>query len=113
MAWTEWRKIAQGREWSSDEFDHDGPACYELGIRTPKGRNVTPVYVGETANEQRRIRLYASGNSHLEGEIGRALRVGCTLLYRGQAKPSKREAKRMQDRLLDRYDYPWNTQSNV
>jgi len=108
MAWTNWRKIAVGNEWFDEEFDHDGPACYELGIGRPRGRKVERVYVGETDNEQRRVKLYAQGHGHIEKEIRRELRSGYVLYYRGQAKSSKGAAKKMQDRLLEKCDYPWN-----
>lgn len=109
MAWTSWRLVAQGKSWFDESFDHDGPACYELAIAGPRGGEHTIVYVGETSSESRRIRQYASGNSHIEAEIAWHLREGWCLYYRGWLHPAKAKAKAMQDQLLLGYKYPWNT----
>ena len=108
VRFTGWRKVADRYEWYDDEFDYDGPACYELGTGHSRNR-VTPRYVGETKNERRRITLYARGGSHISHFIDSALRKGYNLYYRGVALPSKRKAKEMQDSLLTDYYYEWNT----
>jgi hypothetical protein len=113
VRWTKWRKLAQGRIWSSVEFDHDGPACYELGIGGPRGGSISPVYVGETKNEKSRMALYASGNGHVERHVRAALRAGKALYYRGVALRTKKQAKQMQDRMLDRFVYDWNIHRNL
>ena len=112
MGWTNWRKIADRDEWFSDELDHDGPACYELAIGGPRGGDIRPVYVGETGNERKRVVAYASHGSHLSKIIARHLKDGWCLYYRAQAKPTKKAAKVMQDRLLAEFDYDWNIQLN-
>ena len=111
--WTEWRKIAEGSAWCNDEFDYDGPSCYELGIGGPNYGNIQPVYVGETGNEKVRLSVYARGGSHLSNFINEELRQGHSLYYHAQAMPSKEAAKRMQDNLLDKFKYPWNKQLNT
>ena len=108
--WTEWRKIAEGSKWFPDVIDHVGPACYELGIGGPRARSAEPMYVGETDNERRRISGYARSGWHLKKEIGMTLRAGWSLYYRAQALPSREAARRMQNRLLVKYDYPLNIQ---
>lgn len=113
MAWTSWRKVADRNEWYSDQFDWDGPACYELGLAGPRGGDLQPVYVGETKNEQARIAAYASHGSHLSPLIDYHLRQGWALWYRAQSKPSKAAAVRMQDSLLARFKYDWNRQLNT
>ena len=113
MRWTAWRKLAQGRNWYSEEFDHDGPACYELGIGGPRGGAITPVYVGETKNEKSRMALYARGDGHVESHIRAALRAGKALYYRGVAMRTKKQAKNMQDRMLAKFTYDWNTHRNL
>jgi hypothetical protein len=113
MRWTKWRKIAQGNEWFDEEFDYDGPACYELGIGGPRGGGILPVYVGETGNEESRIAQYARGDGHVEKHIRAALRAGKVLYYRGVAMGTKKQAKQMQDRMLGRFQYDWNTHLNL
>lgn len=108
MSWTDWRKIANRREWFDNELDWDGPACYELAIAGPRGGNLKPVYVGETVNERKRVAAYARSGSNLSKIINSHLRDGWTLWYRAQVKTSKTAAKALQDRLLGRFDYDWN-----
>jgi hypothetical protein len=105
--WTAWRKLADKKFWYANEFDHEGPACYELGVGEPRNGNILPVYVGETANEKKRLIDYARHGSHppLTDFIDKHLKEGYTLYYRAQAMPSKSAAKRMQDNLLNRYQY--------
>ena len=112
VGWTRWRKLADRRYWYDDEFDYEGPACYELGIGGPRYGNMKQVYVGETANEKRRLSAYAQHGSHLSEIIAIHLRKGWTLYYRAIAMPTKSAAKRMQNDLLGKYDYDWNLQLN-
>lgn len=110
--WTSWRKIADSGGWYDEQFDYEGPACYELGVG-PTSTRVSPKYVGETSNERARMSQYASGSSHLEKEIAHYLGRRYNLYYRGIACSSKKEAKEMQDNLLDRYVYDWNVAGNI
>lgn len=108
MRWTSWRLLADKRYWYDDQFDWDGPACYELGTGGPRGGRIQPHYVGETTNEQRRIEAYARHGSHLADVIDDHLRRGWCLHYRAVSCDSKLRAKGLQDRLLSRYEYDWN-----
>src|SRR5678816_2573492 len=108
MRWTDWRMLARGSEWFDGDFDHDGPACYELGTCGPRGGDPQPHYVGETSNERRRMFAYAQHGSHLSSIISTHLRDGWTLCYRAVALDTKGSAKQMQDRLLRRHKYDWN-----
>lgn len=110
--WTEWRKLADSRHWYPEELTWDGPACYELGIGGPRKGAMRTVYVGETDNERRRLSCYARSGSHLAELIDAHLDEGWCLYYRAQARPSKREALAMQNRLLARFWYEWNKQLN-
>lgn len=112
MSWTKWRLLADKRKWYSDEFDHSGPACYELGTGGPRGGRIQPHYVGETGNEDKRISQYASHGSHLSKIISWHLNKGWCLYYRAWALPSKHAAIKMQNRLLAKYKYDWNQQLN-
>jgi len=112
MGWTSWRPIAKGREWYSEDLDHEGPACYELGITGSRGGDRKTVYVGETANERKRIASYAAHGSHLSKIIDWHLKEGWTLVYRAQAMPTKAAAVTMQNNLLGRFRYDWNIQLN-
>ncbi len=110
--WTNWRKLADKKFWYNDQFDYDGPSCYELGIGGPRFGNIKPVYVGKTANEKKRLSDYARHGSHLSPIIDKHLRMGYTLYYRAQAMLSEKDAKRMEDNLLQRFQYKWNIQLN-
>jgi len=110
--WTGWRKLADKKLWYNNKFDHDCPACYELGVGAPRYGNIQPVYVGETVNEKTRLSSYAHHGSYRSSIIDKHLLKGYTLYYRAQAMPSKSAAKRMQDNLLQRFQYAWNKQLN-
>lgn len=110
--WTAWRLIANRREWFDEELDHDGPACYELGIGGPRRGDIQAVYVGETSNERRRVCTYARSGCHLARIIDRHLRDGWCLYYRAQMKHTKAAAIQMQNALLRRFEYHWNLQLN-
>jgi hypothetical protein len=94
------------------DYDYDGPACYELGLAGSRGGGMIWVYVGETDNEERRIKCYAKHGSHISHLIDEALAEGRHLYYKSHAFTTKELAKRMQDSLLSSYDYPWNKISN-
>lgn len=108
MKWTHWRPLADRRFWYDDNFDHDGPACYELATGGPRGGGIEIRYVGETVSETRRLEAYARSGSHLSRIIDSHLRRGWTLHYRAVACASKQRAKALQDDLLRRFEYDWN-----
>lgn len=111
--WSNWIKLAGKGYWIDYKNVYNGPACYELGIGGPDYDNIIPVYVGETKNEKKRISKYVKGESHLSEIINDHLEMDFTLYYRAQAKSSKAEAKKMQDSLLNKFDYDWNIQLNT
>lgn len=76
MGWTGPRLIAVKGKWFDEFFDHNGPACYELGTGGPRGGNVQWHYVGETGNERKRIECYARNGSHLSKIINKHLNAG-------------------------------------
>ena len=110
--WTKWRKIADEDHWYNDNFDYEGPACYELGLGGPRGGNIRPVYVGETTNEQKRMISYAQHGSHITEIVSESLENGWFLYYRAQALSSKKAAQKMQNSLLNRFEYEWNKNLN-
>ena len=112
MSWTNWRKLAEKGVWYDDDFDYDGPACYELGTGGPRGGQIEIHYVGDTRSERQRMVAYARHGSHLSTIIDSHLRRGWTLYYRAIACSSKREAKRLQDNFLRDFHYDWNRQLN-
>ena len=101
-----------GHDWYDDEFDYDGPACYELGTGGPRGGQIEPHYVGETVSEKRRMSSYARDGSHLSDIIDDHLKGGWTLYYRAVACSSKHSARKLQDNLLRKFEYDWNIQLN-
>jgi hypothetical protein len=58
------------------------------------------------------MKQYASDGSHLAKLIDWHLKQGWVLYYRAWAVPSKRAAVMMQNRLLLRHRFDWNTQLN-
>ena len=112
MGWTYWRKISDKNYWYTEDFDNEGPACYELGVGHSSTR-VSIKYVGETGNEKQRISQYARHGSHLSKEIDDYLKRGFNLYYRAVGMSSKRAAVQMQDRMLYKYKYDWNIHHNI
>ena len=112
MPWTRWRKLAEGKRWFDDSFDYDGPACYELATSGPRGGDMEIHYVGETKNERLRMESYGRNGSHLSKIIRARLRRGWTLYYRAWRYSRKAEAKKMQDRRLQQFEYDWNVHGN-
>lgn len=112
MRWTNWRKIADQEYWYDETLDWDGPACYELGLRGPRGGRHRTVYVGETLNEKRRIIAYAKNGSHISHFIDKALKDGFHLYYHAILFRTKDEAITLQNRLLYKHYYEWNTKRN-
>lgn len=114
--WTRWRLLTTRhlQRWNDSTFDHHGPACYELGVGT-RVTAVEIVYIGETSDEARRMKEYASGRAHLWMKISAHLWGSTKLYYRSQAKATKAEAKAMQDRLLARWggEYRLNTRRSA
>ncbi|MCK4330608.1 hypothetical protein KAX02_12295 [candidate division WOR-3 bacterium] len=80
--WTNWRKLGDKNYWYDDEFDYDGPSCYELGLGGPRHGNIQPVYVGETGSEKGRLYAHARHGSHLFDIIEYHFKLGFTLYYR-------------------------------
>lgn len=112
MSWTEWRLLADRENWYGDGFDYEGPCCYELGTGGPRGGNIEPHYVGETANEKERMCRYARDGSHLSRIIDWHLKQGWCLYYRAWSRRSKEAAIQMQNNLLGRCKYDWNEKLN-
>ena len=107
--WTQPRLIAQGRQFLDEGLNYDGPCCYELGTGGPRGGRIQWHYVGETLNERQRITGYARHGSHLSPIIDWHLRQGWSLYYRARACASKEQARQMQDNLLRKFSYDWNS----
>ena len=79
------------------------------------------VYVESTCRAKQgalrgRILEYCTNGSHKEGLINDALRKGYELRVRVQivegSKPSREDAEAMENALLNKYDYAWNTRIN-
>lgn len=113
MSWTGWRKLAEDGVWFDDKFDYDGPTCYELALRGPRGGQHTVVYCGHTINEKRRMQTYGRDGSHLAKIIRSHLKDGWHLYYRGWAFRTKPNAEDMERRMLANFDYDWNIALNV
>lgn len=108
--WTGWRRIMDEDGVYFNKFDHDGPACYELGIGSPLGGRPKPVYAGKTNNEKGRMKSHLRNDSHLSWLIKSFVKKhGKILYYRAQAKPSVGDAENMEESLLKTYKYEWNS----
>ena len=112
MGWTRPRLLAYKNEWCDVSLDHEGAACYEIGTGGPRGGNIEWHYVGETANEKKRMSQYGRDGSHLSKMINYHLRQGWHIYYHACACLSKEAAKRMQDNLLAKWEYDWNDVGN-
>lgn len=113
MGWTNPRLLADRNQWFDIALDHEGPACYEIGTDGPRGGDIKWHYVGETQNEKWRMTKYGRDGSHLSKVIRSHIRNGMCIYYRAWAHPSKVAAKHMQDNLLRRWEYDWNSILNV
>ncbi len=112
---TEWRKLLSNKRRYERKSDWEGFSCYELGLKTLKGKtkDIVAVYVGHTINENDRIWRYSYyKGSHLEKHISNSLRKGLIIYYRGRVKNTKHQAKKMEKKLLKERYYAWNTQIN-
>lgn len=91
---------------------------YEFAVKREDGE-ISVVYVGCTCirndsspSLQDRIVDYTKHGNHKKNEINEALRRGYTLLVRFKPAQDRREAKRMENELLDKYNYAWNVRNN-
>ena len=102
-------------------FPKEAKRCgiYEWQARgTPSNKPRRVVYVGSTCRAKPgslrdRIIEYCTSGSHKDKEINGALRKGYELWVRVKASHGKDEAQRMENELLDKYDYAWNERRNV
>ena len=92
----------------------NGRRCgiYEWKIVHPVLKNEV-VYVGSTCrincySLRARIKEYCSNGSHKRDEINEVLRRGYELHFRTKPAPDKDAARRMEEKRLEEYDYPWN-----
>lgn len=112
--WSGWIRIADLNNFSVDEIEDCGPACYELGLKA-RGSwfdSVEPMYIGETCNLRSRAKAYGCDGSHLNEIIHTHLKRGYDLYIRFQLFRTKEYAKAFQDEQLDEYDYDWNIVRN-
>lgn len=97
----------------------DPCGIYEFGAIQPDKRKIRVVYVGSTCvrndrcpSLKNRIVDYTKHGNHKKDEINEAMRRGYTLLVRFKPAQDKSEAKRMENELLDKYNYAWNVRNN-
>jgi hypothetical protein len=113
--WTSWKKLAVKGEWYSWDEHIGQAACYEFGLGGQR-RCSSPdiVYVGETGNLAQRLGVHAShAHDNLRKVIDSHLRRGFGLYFRAYYVSSRPVARRMQNNLLDEYEYDWNIQRNT
>ncbi|KAH7677051.1 hypothetical protein IHE45_07G056400 [Dioscorea alata] len=115
---------------------------YELAIskipteghksREPPLDTIVVVYLGHSDNVRARLQSYGRAGSHLErgnlsvcvnnykdlclvkgpGLFKEAFSKGYSILFRWAPMTDKEEAKKIESKLLDTFDYPWNTRAN-
>ena len=72
--WTDWMKLAEGGDhWGDELGEYNECSCYELGLKSPSGRDIISVYVGHTKNEANRMWDYAYRGAHLSKLIDKLL----------------------------------------
>lgn len=108
----------------ADELARANPKRVSCGIyewRATKSTRVSPssrvVYVGRTCPNrwdswENRIVDYTTHGNHKSELINAALQRGYELSVRFKAANDAQEAKNMEDALLSRYNYAWNTRNN-
>ncbi|XP_039128733.1 protein EFFECTOR OF TRANSCRIPTION 2-like [Dioscorea cayenensis subsp. rotundata] len=115
---------------------------YELAIskipiegrksREPPPDAIVVVYLGHSDNVRARLQEYGRSGSHLErgnpsvcannfkdlclvkgpGLFKEAFSKGYSILFRWAPMTDKKEAKKIESKLLDTFDYAWNTRAN-
>lgn len=90
----EWRAIRQGEP---NRVVYVGSTCIRCG-------NYEPL--------QSRILGYCSHGDHKEDLINDALRKGYTLEVRYKQAGNEPQARKLENELLDMYDYAWNERRN-
>ena len=103
LGWTHWKPIKDRNE------DYWGPACYELGLQSPKGELVDSLLVGATENEAKCINdLISTLNLSMSVFHDEESNKPKIFVYHTWRFPNKHEAiDRLEKCLADRYDeYP-------
>ena len=92
----------------------DSPGVYEFALvhpRSPKKR--FKVYAGYSRNlRTRHYRHYRQHGSHLIGQLEASLKAGYLVMRRVKYCKTAEEAKALESRLLQKFDYPWNRMEN-
>ncbi|XP_041005167.1 protein EFFECTOR OF TRANSCRIPTION 2-like isoform X1 [Juglans microcarpa x Juglans regia] len=113
-----------------------GIAVSRTGLGREVGRlnrdRIVVVYLGQADNVRRRLQRYGSrgahlGDSYLNGQPNDSRSVSlqkgpglfeeifsrrCSIVFRWAPMENKREAEKTEDKLLNRFDYAWNTSNN-
>lgn len=96
------------------------PFAHSCGIyewRAIRNDKVVVVYIGSTCTTKygrlsTRIKKYCSDGSHKKSYINDALEKEYALEVRLKPAQDKLEAERLENELLDKYDYAWNERRN-
>ena len=115
LRWSEWQPLADRNEHFLQNDMYQGPAVYQLGVRT--GGSVAIMYVGHAGNLRTRMRAYAGWHSHLKIFLTKQFYArGNVLSFRYSERISLQTAKDLELALLhervngDRINYAWNKQ---
>ena len=93
-------------EWRATRHGGSEPTVVYLGSTCPRGR-------GPWQRMGSRIVKYTTDGNHKTELINDALRNGYELWVRFQpAKGNETKTRRMENDLLDKYDYAWNIRRN-
>ena len=105
-----------------EENDNVARLCgiYEWRATRSYGSDPTVVYVGSTCARnggpctrmKNRIVSYCKDGNHKSDLINAALSRGYELWVRFMPTGSEKEARKMEDALLEKYDYAWNEKKN-
>ena len=136
LGWQEWVKVmvppnVGGNNINRRGANQVGSRCTDITTAFPeccgiyewratrRGRNYV-VYVGSTCRGKegalrQRINEYCTNGSHKENLINDALRRGYELWVRVKTsyKKTKEHAEKMENELLERYNYAWNVRNNA
>jgi len=99
-------------------LDGQGAAVYVFQLREP-GKNPMTVYIGSTFRDRgdtsprQRIQVYLQNGGRKEEMIEEALNNGMELWIRiSQDTKGMDEANKIENEMLDKYEYAWNARRN-
>lgn len=137
VGWSEWRRIMKPTQYpensnpryksrfpepgfrltETESFPDYFTGCGVYELMVLKSRMELVVYIGSTCQKKkgslrRRIQKYCNRGSHNKKLINGALEKGDEVHVRVKRTATKADAEKLENELLDKYDYAWNEREN-